>query len=333
MKKKNNDNQHISQSHDFEKPVLGENERRSMIHVRGAFSESIGITNCIMQMQYNDFDERTRMQISNQLRMLLEFFFEKGSGFNKQIQYKDIHRTGGHDFCVCMLSDVFCERINLDRDYSYNWRAIFDMIHNVIMDAPYNEVLDMVWVICNWLAENYNSYTMQVQKYIYDTMNNLFENEYVGYRFVGRKIVPITDKHEIKEIETACKNPFDGCRSHIQKAVDFLADREHKDYKNCIKESICAVESICKVIVEDENADLSKAIKKLKDNGLQLHSALELAFIKLYAYTSDKGGIRHSEGMFESNVTFEEAKYMLVSCSAFVNYLVAEYGKLGGKNE
>ena len=30
---------------------------------------------------------------------------------------------------------------------------------------------------------------------------------------------------------------------------------------------------------------------------------------------------------FESNVTFEEAKYMLVSCSAFVNYLIAVSGK------
>ena len=28
------------------------------------------------------------------------------------------------------------------------------------------------------------------------------------------------------------------------------------------------------------------------------------------------------------NVTFEEAKYMLVSCCAFVNYLIAEYGKI-----
>ena len=42
---------------------------------------------------------------------------------------------------------------------------------------------------------------------------------------------------------------------------------------------------------------------------------------------ADQGGIRHAEGMFESNVTFEEAKFMLVSCSAFINYMIAEYGK------
>ena len=32
-------------------------------------------------------------------------------------------------------------------------------------------------------------------------------------------------------------------------------------------------------------------------------------------------------------VTFEEAKFMMVTCSAIVNYLVAEYGKHGAENE
>lgn len=335
MKKKNSDNQLKMPLNEVEIPLSNVKKRKSMINVRGAFSESIGACSCIMEMQLEDFDERTRMQISNQLYKILEYFFEKTGDFNDSIQYRNSYaqNTGSDDFSAYVVAEIFNQKVGLEKGFSYNWRAIFNEIHNVIMNAPYNEVLDVVWVACKWLVENYHSYSFQVQEFIYEMMNELFEKEYVGYRYVAGKITPITDKNEIEEIESACHNPFDGCRSHIQKAVDFLADREHKDYKNCIKESICAVESICKVIVEDETADLSKAIKKLKDNGLQLHSALELAFIKLYAYTSDKGGIRHSEGMFESNVTFEEAKYMLVSCSAFVNYLVAEYGKLDGKND
>ena len=78
----------------------------------------------------------------------------------------------------------------------------------------------------------------------------------------------------------------------------------------------------------DENSELNKALKKLKEKGLNIHPALEQAWNKLYAYTCDEGGVRHSEKAFESNVTFEEAKYMLVSCCAFVNYLIAEYGKI-----
>ena len=121
---------------------------------------------------------------------------------------------------------------------------------------------------------------------------------------------------------------YDGCREHIKKAVSFLANREHKDYKNCIKESISAVETICQIIIGSNTATLNKAIQKLKNKGIKIHPVLETAFTKLYAYTSDEGGIRHAEGLFVSEVSFEEAKFMLVSCSAFVNYLIAEYGKI-----
>ena len=144
---------------------------------------------------------------------------------------------------------------------------------------------------------------------------------------VKDRVTAITDPIEIKEIEDCLDIQFQGAKSHIQKALGFLADREHKDYKNCIKESISAVESICEIIVEDTNATLGKALKALKDKKIGIHPALEKAFSSLYGYTSDEGGIRHAEGLFESDVSFEEAKYMLVSCCAFVNYLIAEYGK------
>ena len=53
----------------------------------------------------------------------------------------------------------------------------------------------------------------------------------------------------------------------------------------------------------------------------EIHPALKTAFEKLYGYTSDANGIRHANGIGEGNSTFAEAKYMLISCSAFINYL------------
>ena len=305
------------------------NKRKSMIMVRGAFSESIGIESCVMKMQYDDFDERTRMQISNTLYRILELFFEKVGGLNSSIQYKDSygHNSGAGVFSTFIVSEVFNQRINLEAGYSFDWRRIYDKIHEVIEEATYNEVLDIVWVSCNWLVENYQIYNENHKNFIYDIMNDLFEKEFVGYRFVDKKIVPITDKNEIHEIEEAAHSPFEGCNTHIANAVAFLADRERKDYKNCIKESISAVESICKIIVGEEKATLGDALKVLeRKRGLK--GQLKSGFEKLYNYTNDKGGIRHAEGLFVSNVTFEEAKFMLVSCSAFVNYLIAEYGKI-----
>ena len=98
--------------------------------------------------------------------------------------------------------------------------------------------------------------------------------------------------------------------------------------KSAIKESISAVESICCIIAKKTNASLGDALKTLESKR-NLKGQLKSAFEKLYNYTnSDKGGIRHAEGLFVSEVSFEEAKFMLVSCSAFVNYLIAEYGKI-----
>ena len=77
-------------------------------------------------------------------------------------------------------------------------------------------------------------------------------------------------------------------------------------------------------------ATLGKAIKKLKDSGVHIHSAMENAFTSLYGYTSDANGIRHG-GIDFTAAPSEDAKYMLVSCSAFVNYLIEKWSKVNPK--
>ena len=75
---------------------------------------------------------------------------------------------------------------------------------------------------------------------------------------------------------------------------------------------------MCQILTKNNKATLGDALKLMKD---KIHPAMKGAFEKLYGYTSDANGIRHANGLGEGNSTFEEAKYMLISCSAFVNYL------------
>lgn len=75
---------------------------------------------------------------------------------------------------------------------------------------------------------------------------------------------------------------------------------------------------MCQILTKNSKATLGDALKSLKD---KIHPAMKGAFEKLYGYTSDANGIRHANGLGEGDSTFEEAKYMLISCSAFVNYL------------
>jgi len=69
-------------------------------------------------------------------------------------------------------------------------------------------------------------------------------------------------------------------------------------------------------------------LKKLEDKGIELHPALKSSFSSLYGYTNDADGIRHAL-LEESTLDFDDAKFMLVSCSAFVNYLAAKANKAG----
>ena len=64
-------------------------------------------------------------------------------------------------------------------------------------------------------------------------------------------------------------------------------------------------------------------LKELDDEGIVVHGSMKAAFEKLYGYTSDARGIRHAGDIGGPNSTFEEAKFMLVSCCAFINYLPA----------
>lgn len=307
---------------------MDKNERKSMIKVRGGFSERIGKPTCAVTIQLDEFDDRTRTFISNLLFDFLQITFQNAEQFRKQ-PYGNIPTPLSSDFCKDLGQDVFSFRNHLQGGYVYNWVDFYTSnIENVLDNAPYNEILDLLEYICNWLFAKTNSCSEHFQR----NFNTLFQQEYVGYRFISKRIVPITDELEIREIEQACKTPFDGARTQLQKALGFLSDRENPDYKNSIKESISAVESVCKVIANKPKAELGDALKALIAEGYPIQGALKTGILALYGYTCEAGGIRHAERETESTVTFEEAKFMMVTCSAIVNYLVAEYGKHGAEN-
>jgi len=84
-------------------------------------------------------------------------------------------------------------------------------------------------------------------------------------------------------------------------------------------------ESVCRLIGGGKT--LGDAPKGIRDK-IDLHPALEKGFGALYGYTSDKGGIRHAL-LEESSVDSTDARFMLVTCSAFVNFVVAKASTAG----
>ncbi len=153
-----------------------------------------------------------------------------------------------------------------------------------------------------------------------EDINFALERKLSGYRYVGGVMADITDHQEIKMLEEAVKDDnFSGVQKHLKRALEHLSNRDNPDYRNSIKESISAVESIAKIISDTPKATLADALKILGSKN-QLHPSLKDSFLKLYGYTSDEGGIRHAM-LDEPSLNAADAKFFLLSCTSFINYL------------
>ena len=195
-----------------------------------------------------------------------------------------------------------------------NGVEILKIIRQYFFSCEWNEVYDfLAFIVSN--TEDSRPLT--------DLLNAFLERELSGYRFVSGHLIDVTNQEEIKMIEEVARDSrFAGVSAHIKRALEHYTDRENPDYRNSIKESISAVESIARVVSKRDKATLGDALKTIEESG-QLHPALKNGFLKLYGYTSDEQGIRHAM-LNEPNLTAADARYFLVSCSSFVNYLKAQ---------
>ncbi len=152
-------------------------------------------------------------------------------------------------------------------------------------------------------------------------VNAVLEDELSGYRLVGDSVVPISSPLELESLQQALASAKQlrqiGVQTHLDTALRLFSQRPQPDYRNSIKESISAVESLVRNTAGDK--DFKNALGKM-EKALNLHPAFVGSLKKLFGWTSDEDGLRHSIYDLPS-VGFDEAKYMLVVCSALVNYL------------
>ena len=73
-------------------------------------------------------------------------------------------------------------------------------------------------------------------------------------------------------------------------------------------------------ILNKDKVTLVEAIGQIEKQ-FPIHSALKNSIKSLYGYTSDGDGIRHAM-LEEPNLTYIDAKFMLVACTNFINYLI-----------
>ena len=196
------------------------------------------------------------------------------------------------------------DSLKLIREYFFKceWHKIHSLIEETIEHYPYQRV------------SNKDSFI--------DALNNILELENSAYRLINNAITPITSEQEIQSIEGALKNTnqYSGVQQHLNQALKLMSDRTNPNYSKSMHDSISAVEGLAKILLEDDSITLGKAIPKLRTK-YSLHPVLMESLNKLYGYTSDEDGIRHGSPN-PSTMSYIDAKFMLVACTNFINYLI-----------
>ncbi|NHI91381.1 MAG: hypothetical protein EAX96_02685 [Candidatus Lokiarchaeota archaeon] len=202
-------------------------------------------------------------------------------------------------------------------------RLIDDFVKKYVLRAEWN----LVYEVIEFLIQNFPNEVLN-NKFIKEA-NKILKEEMTGYTIINKLVEPITSNGEIREIEKVLESPLDIVKSHIKNSLELLAKKPTPDYRNSIKESISAVEAFAYLIVRPTNRremTLGNMLNKLEESGIVLHKDLKNGFKKLYGYTNDDDGIRHAL-KDEPNLDMEDARYFLVACSAFINYLIEKATK------
>lgn len=191
---------------------------------------------------------------------------------------------------------------------------------------------DAIPIVRDWffeadwdLALDFVEFSSEYNPKFHEVCNMFLKREMSAYRFVDGKLIEVNSAEEIVEIEKAIaySDKFKSVKTHLKTAIQLLADKRSPDYRNSIKESISAVESLSKILTKNDKTTLGQALKEIEKKH-EVPGSLKTAFSALYGYTSDEGGIRHNLLEKGVKIDIEEARFMLVTCSAFINYLLSK---------
>lgn len=275
------------------------------------FSQRLGITPAEKLAQRESMDEDLRSSLWS---VLCFFYWDTYVAPRDEIYGRSdyVQESNMHPLVASLWLNYFKFPIDTIDEY---WEECRSRLRKYFFKASWHEVYDFVEFVAD------NGPERQRERFS-GAVNVYLEKENSAYRFVGGRIAEVTSAEEIESVEDALSlaDEYRGARTHLRAALVLLSDRVNPDFRNSIKESISAVESLARKMSGDENSTLGAILKEL-ERSKKLHPALRSAFSSLYGYTSDADGIRHSL-LDEGNLTKADARFMLVCCSAFINYAV-----------
>lgn len=270
------------------------------------FSQRKGFKPVKIEMQTNSMDEDLKNGLWNAFTVTYwaeidSFATHRSAYLDKNVQWKSFIDNIWHNYF----------KQPIDTLGHYHWESIHELLRDYYFQANWVEVYDFIEFCANVYP------TKPTSDIFMNMCNSVLEREKSAYRFVGGQISDYISKEEIGSINEALNSPYLQVNKHLAQALLLYSNRKNPDYRNSVKESISAVESLCKVITKKDDT-LGQLLKDIK-----IRPAMQKSLSCLYGYTSAADGIRH--GMLEeSTLDSHDAKFMLVHCSALINYIIAK---------
>lgn len=249
-------------------------------------------------------------------------------------QYTEFSNVLFVNIANIFANDFLIELLNLP-PIEFRHFSKISLCHFLVSKLKEEDELNESWYIyydaieffLKWLITNgiYNKQVLFDETF--EFINEKMAKYNSGFRMSENlEFVPITDEISINAIASTQETIFEQARNHIRKALNSLRDKESPDYNSVIRESINAVESCLKELVDNESVTLGGAIRELKNNHPNIDTEFLQPFNEIYGRISNDG-IRHANGSAENvkHANDAEAILILTTCSALINYLSNQY--------
>lgn len=244
----------------------------------------------------------------------------------KNLIWKFFNEKYIHSYYDCrenyrdFFSDYFMNDDNISHE-SITGQFVFELTKAMINNSPFYMTMDFIERFLRWpeFHQHKDFFSKLFSKH-HPSWKILFEGKITQFHYALNDQEPLTIQSAYEDLKA---NNFGGGLTHLVQAVKFFNESQWND---SIRESITAVESVCKNIngkVEDKDT-LTKALISLRNKGIYIHEKLYNGIVNLYGYSNDEKGIRHALIKADHQCDAADAQFMLGACSAFISYLCAK---------
>lgn len=221
------------------------------------------------------------------------------------------HETDSEDYDSWTCWDALkCRLMNLE------WYQFYDFVEITAIKIKEKEIeYSSAWDNSRFESFMFPSYRQKV--------NDLFSQHKIQWKLSdGGKLetsLPKDLETRVAAIDSTLQDEFEPARVHYSKARSYILSPS-KDPENSIKESVSAVESVCKAIYP-KCATLGDALKAMKREQL-ISPMLVTVFEKFYAYTNAEPAVRHGSNKM-SGVDEMDAELALHMSAAFIRTIIS----------